>query len=267
VLEPILVSLIRSFTEFIAVGSSGHTILLREVFGVESTPGADLAIRAGMIVSVLAAYRRDLRAMAQSILTAARHPFRLTEMLRHDAPLRECVFLAVGTAPAAVLGLWYGRDVALWATDLKLVSTFVIIGGLLLFLTRLFRWHHPQPLSIVRALLVGFGQALAIVPGLPRMSAALSVGVYAGLAPSASVRFSVLLAVPALAGVLIMGLLDAPEWSWEASSVLVLAGAFIAAGAVGWFAIRVIEGAVRTGAIRFIAIYCLLIGLLGIIFL
>ncbi len=266
-LDPILVSLIRSFTEFIAVGSSGHTILLREAFGIESTPGADLAIRAGMIVSVLAAYRRDLGAMVRSSVRAARHPTLMAEMLRHDEPLRESVFLAVGTAPAAVLGLWYGRDVALWAADLKLVSTFVILGGLFLFLTRLLRWHHPRPLSMVRALLVGFGQALAIIPGLPRMSAALSMGVYAGLAPSASVRFSALLALPALAGVLVMGLWDAPEWSWEVSSALVVAGSFIAAAGTGWFAIRVIEGAVRTGATRFIALYCLLIGLLGIIFL
>lgn len=266
-LDPLLVSLIRSFSEFIAVGSSGHTILLREVFGVESTPGADLAIRAGMVVSVIAAYRRDLWAMARSVVTAVRHPFRLPEMLRHDVPLREFVFLAVSTAPAAVLGLWYGRDLAAWAADLKLVSTFVIIGGLFLFLTRLFRWHHPQPLSVVRALLVGFGQALAIIPGLPRMSAALSVGVYAGLAPSASVRFSVLLALPALLGVLAMGLLDGPELSWDASVAPVVVGAFIAAAVSGWFAIRVIEGAVRTGAIRYIALYCLLIGLLGIIFL
>lgn len=265
--DPLLVSLIRSFTEFIAVGSSGHTILLREVFGVGSTPGADLAIRAGMIVSVVAAYRRDLWAMVQSVVTVARHPFRLAEMLRHDVPFRECSFLVVSTVPAAVLGLWYGSELATWATDLKLVSTFVIVGGLLLFLTRPFRWHHPKALSLGRALLVGFGQALAIVPGLPRMAAALSLGIYSGLTPTASVRFSVLLALPALSGVLGMGLLNVPAWSWDLADALVLAGAFLSSAAAGWLGIRVIEGAVRTGAIRYIAFYCLLIGLLGIIFL
>jgi undecaprenyl-diphosphatase len=267
VLDSILVSLIRSFTEFIAVGSSGHTILLSEVFGVQAAPGTELAVRSGMVVSVLATYHRDLWAMVRSVAQVIRHPLGLAAAFRTDVPLREASFLVVGTIPAAVLGLWYGPELATWATDLKLVSTFVIIGGLLLFLSRLFRRILPRPLSIVQALLMGLGQALAIIPGLPRMSAAFSFGVYGGLAPQASARFSVLLALPALVGVLVVS--AGEGFTWPASEIegLTLIGGFVASAASGWLGIRVVLGAVRTGAIRFVAFYCLLIGLLGIIFL
>ncbi len=265
--DSILVSLVRSFTEFIAVGSSGHTILLLQVFHVGLAPGADVAVRAGMVVSVILAFRSDLWAMARSLMQIARHPSRLSAALRDDIPLREFMFLVVGTVPAAVLGLWYGAQLSTWGTDLKLVSTFVIIGGLMLFLTRLFRRTQPRPLSVMRVLVMGLGQALAIIPGLPRMAAAMSAGVYAGVAPAVAARFSVLMALPALLGVLLVGWGDGTVSATDGPTALTLAAVFVSSAGAGWLGIQTLIGAMRTGAIRYIALYCLLIGLLGIIFL
>jgi undecaprenyl-diphosphatase len=267
VLDSIIVSLIRSFTEFLAIGSSGHTILLREVFFLDLAPGTDVAVRFGMIVSVVVAYRADLWDMVRSVGTVLRHPGSLVPSVRTEGPFRELVHLGVGTVPAAVLGVWYGPELAAWGTDIKLVSTFVILGGLMLFLTRLFRRTRPGPMTLGRAILVGIGQALAIIPGLPRMAAAMSFGVYAGLEPRAAARFSILLALPALVGVILVGMGEGSIWTLGGSDLITFVAVLIAAAVAGWLGIKTLLSAMRSGAIRYVALYCLLIGLLGIIFL
>jgi undecaprenyl-diphosphatase len=177
------------------------------------------------------------------------------------------VHLVVGTIPVAIVGTLFRKDLISLGDDTKLVATFVIISGLLLFLTRLFRRTTHRSMSGVIAFFIGCAQALAIIPGLARMAATVSTGVYAGVAPADAARFSILLALPALVGFLVAGTVDNAHWWALTAPVTTLAAAFVGAFVAGWLGIRLMLRAMVTGAVRYLALYCLLIGLLGIIFL
>jgi undecaprenyl-diphosphatase len=267
VLEAFIASFLRSLTEFLAVSSSGHRILAREVFGVVTAPGIEGALRSGMVASILLVFRTDLWMMLRSVGHAALHPAGARASWATDVHLQTVFQLLVGSIPVALIGIPFGSSLIALGDDTKLVSTFVIISGLLLFLTRLFRRDVHRPLSGGIGFFIGCAQALAIIPGLARMAATISLGVYAGVAPVAAARFSILLALPALVGVLLVGTGDGVEW-WTAGAPLSsLAAAFVGAGIAGWVGIHLMLRAMATGAVRYLALYCLLIGLLGIIFL
>ena len=265
-LEAFVVSFLRSFTEFVAVSSSGHSVLIRDLYGIAVSHTIDGAVRSGMIGSILAAFWPELWAMARSVGSAVRHPASAIVAFSADEHLRMAVYLLVGSIPLAAIGIPFSGDLLEVGEDTKMVSTFVIVSGLLLFLTRLVRRTSHRPLSIGISFLVGCAQALSIIPGLARMAAAMSMAVYAGVAPVSAARYSVLLALPALVGMLTIGSQKGTTWFPADAPLTELAVAFVGAMAAGWLGIHTLLWAMRTGAVRYLALYCLLIGLLGIIF-
>lgn len=263
--ETLVISCLRSLTEFLAVSSSGHTILMRDIFGWTLAPGVEGAVRCGMVVSIIAVFFKDLRAMVRSVWSVVKHPASLSASLKSDEPLRMTLQILVGSIPIAAVGIPFSRSMLEVGDDTKMVATFVIISGLLLFLTRLVRRREHKPVTVGISFLVGCAQALAIVPGLARMAAAISMAVYAGVAPVAAARYATLLALPALVGMLLFGS-TGHEISWPVpSTVPLLATAFVAATAAGILGINILLRAMASGAVRYLGLYCLLIGLLGII--
>lgn len=266
-LEAFILSFLRSLTEFLAVSSSGHSILARDLFGIVTAPGIEGAFRSGMVASILLVFRTDIWMMLRSVAHAVSHPAGVRASWAADIHLQTALQLIVGSIPVAVVGIPLGRNLIGLGDDSKLVATFVIISGLLLFLTRLFRRDVHRPLSAGIAFFIGSAQALAIIPGLARMAATISLGVFAGVAPVAATRFSILLALPALVGVMFIGTEDAAQWWTVGAPADSLVAAFVGACIAGWAGIHLMLWAVSTGAVRYLALYCLLIGLLGIIFL
>jgi undecaprenyl-diphosphatase len=252
-------------TEFLAVSSSGHTILLRDIFGLTLPPGVEGAARCGMIAAIIAVFYRELWAMLRSVWSVIQHPWGLTAALKTDEHLRMVLHLIVGSVPIGLVGVLFGGSLLEIGDDTKMVATFVIISGLLLFLTRMIRRRRHKSLSVGISFLVGCAQALAIVPGLARMATAISMAVYAGVAPVAAARYATLLAIPAFVGLLTIGSPGMSSW-WPIQAPLgTLAIAFVAAMTAGWLGIRSLLWSMASGAVRYLALYCLLIGLLGII--
>ncbi len=264
-LETLVVSFLRSLTEFLAVSSSGHTILLRDLFGATLPPGVEGALRSGMLASIVAVFYKELWAMVRSVWEVAKHPAGCGAALRSDEPLRMLLHLIVGSIPIAAVGIPFSSSLIEIGDDTKMVATFVIVSGLLLFLTRLVRRTKHKPLSVGISFLVGCAQALAIVPGLARMAAAISMAVYSGVAPVAAARFATLLALPALVGMMLFASSGNEVWWSLQASLPEQATAFVAAMAAGYLGIKLLLWSMASGAVRYLALYCLLIGLLGII--
>lgn len=240
--------LVQGLTEFLPVSSSSHLALFQALFGwedLEANLAFNVAVHLGSLAAVLIFVRRELVAM----FTTER---------------RLMWVLAVATSPVVVVGLTFKDSVAGISANLAAVGGFLICtAGMLALSTRLPDGvRRAAQLPFPRALLIGFAQAAAILPGISRSGSTLVAGMATGLEREQAVRFSFLLAVPAIAGAGLFTFLDAREAAPGAVDEMLVGGAtsFIAS-VVG---MRMLVAVVMRKKLGWFAVYCAVAGTIAI---
>jgi undecaprenyl-diphosphatase len=193
-IQVIVLALVQAVTEFLPISSSGHLILIPRLLGwPDQGLSFDIATNTGTLIAVLAYFRRDLAEIVHGVLGSP-------AVWRPEAPpaARLGWPLAIGTVPAAVVGLLAHRWVATVGRNPTLIACDLIVYGLLLgFVDRIARQQREADSITWRdALLVGGAQALALLPGTSRSGITLTALLLLGLTRPAAARFSFLLSIP-----------------------------------------------------------------------
>ena len=245
-----LLGLVQGLTEFLPVSSSGHLLLFERILGAD-TGGADLflgvMLHAGTLAALLLLYAP-----------------RLWRILREDR--KTLLFLLAGTLPAALAGLLLGELAdELFFGGKWLWATFALTGVLLL-LCDVRSGKGAKPLTLGRSLAVGGAQALAILPGLSRSGTTLAAGVFCGLDREKAADFSFLLAIPVVAGAVLLELFKAARDPLLLSAIPLsaLAAGTLCAALAGFVSVKWMLRLVKTRALWGFSVYlfCLSICLL-----
>lgn len=251
-LEAIVWGLIQGLTEFLPISSSGHLVVVPEFLGLDAP---DLAtstlLHLGTLVAVLVHYRADLR----WLLTFRRDPVARRVML----------LLAAASAPSGLALLVKDRVEVLQESTTAVGVALLVTGGIVWsadwFLDRV---ERLEGFGFAKAMLVGFAQLLAVIPGISRSGSTITAGLALGLSRSQAARFSFLLGVPAIAAAGAMGgkeLLDGagiPPSAWL--------GVLMAAIS-GYAAITLLLRVLERFGLRPFAPYCFAIGIATLAFL
>lgn len=195
--QSVVLGLIQGLTEFLPVSSSGHLILTPALFGWPDQGLAfDAVIHLGTLGALLGYFHRDLLAMARSFLNgeAASRP-----------PRRLALILTVATIPAGLVGFFAQQLVESRFRAPGLVAASLI--GWALVMWGVDRWAAGQQRAICRAeavgwgagLVVGFSQALALIPGTSRSGITITAGLLTRMDRVTAARFSFLLGIPVTA--------------------------------------------------------------------
>jgi undecaprenyl-diphosphatase len=179
-----LLGIIEGITEFLPISSTGHLILANEIFGIpqtDFTKSFEIIIQLGAILSVVFLYWKTLWNL--EIMKKLAAAFIPTGIIG---------FLAYKIVKTYLLG---NETVVLWS---------LFFGGLALII---FEYRHKEngssiqnigEISYRQAVMIGFCQSLAIIPGVSRSAATILGGLSLGLKRSVIVEFSFLLAVPTM---------------------------------------------------------------------
>jgi len=262
--DVLLLAVVQGLTEFLPVSSSGHLVLAQRFLGVKS-PGPDLELflHLGTLVSVCVFYRRRLLELLASLLRGGR------------AGWLYAAWVVVATVPAAVLYKACGKRIDAVYDSHRTVAALLVLNGLLLLLSALAdRRKAEKPLGFVRALAMGVGQAVAILPGVSRSGTSISAGRLFGLGPKAAAEFSFLMSIPVIAGAAVLEFADTDAQlaaGGATDSFPVPAGpalaATVVAAAVGWIALRTVVRLLERGAFWMFGPYCLAVGAATLLFL
>ena len=265
-LKGAILGIVQGATEFLPISSSGHLVAaghwLQPDAGADEASWAALVVllHLGTLTAVLAYYRRDLWAMARAIFRPAGDG---RDDRSETASARRLLWLIiVGTAPAAVVGLAFKDAIeALLAPDrVGHVGSFLLVSGGLVYVAGRVQGREASPdrLSWLDALLIGIGQACALVPGLSRSGATIAVGRACGLDEEAAPRFAFLLSVPVILGgtVLELGSLS----NVQASDIGAYIVGFLTAALSGLVAIHLVIRTLQRRMFYIFAIYCWLLG-------
>jgi undecaprenyl-diphosphatase len=238
-LAAVILGLVQAATEFLPVSSTAHLLVFGELFGQSLDDARFRAfvtiIQSGTTLAVLAFFREDLWRLVEAGLGSLR---RRDPLETPDSRL--AWFIVLGTLPAAVLGKLFERRIE--ALGNWVIAASLVTWGLVLLAAE--RWaRHARTVADVGAadaLLIGIGQAMALVPGTSRSGSTITTGMLLGLKREDAARFSFLLSVPIILGAGVYKLKkELPvlhgEAGWRNATVLATAVAALAGYAViGW---------------------------------
>jgi undecaprenyl-diphosphatase len=251
-LDAILWGLIQGLTEFLPISSSGHLVLVPALLNRE---GPDLATAAmlhlGTLVAVLVYYRTDIAAMA-----------------KFDRPgRRKITLILIGSVPAVVLGFAFKDEIEELVADPKAVAVMLVITGVILLGTTLLRvgdrtFRDMGPLD---AILVGLGQATALIPGISRSGMTITTGLLRGMSRTESARFAFLLGIPVIAGAGLLEMVDVLSSGMSIPSTVWVA--VIVAGLSGYAAIAILLRVLTRIGLTPFGVYCVAAGVVAFIIL
>ncbi len=255
----VLLGVLQGLTEFLPVSSSGHLVLAQHFLGVEEPQlFFDVVLHLGTLGAVFLVYRRSLARLLVALVRGLSGGALLRSPARALAAapdLRLLAWVAVGSVPAAFVGLLLEDQVEAAFGSPALTAVFLIGTGLILQAPRLRprEWPRDRPVGFRQACGVGLAQALAILPGISRSGSTISAALLGGVAPGAAAEFSFLLSIPAILGAAVLEL--ARVETVGLSPVALVAGT-ATSFLVGWGALRLLLATLNRGRFSTFSYYC-----------
>ena len=207
-LHVFILGLIQGLTEFLPVSSSAHLIFPSHLLGWEDQGLAfDVAVHVGTLLAVVLYYLADIVKISTFTIEAV--------VKRKVSPIAKIGFcVIIGTLPVVIVGGLFEKTISTVIRDSIDVIAYATIGfGLLLglasYVNRRIVWRNIdnvqgaradslRGLTYVQALVIGFAQAIAIIPGTSRSGITMTAGLFLGLKAEAAARFSFLLSIPVI---------------------------------------------------------------------
>ncbi|WP_434983771.1 undecaprenyl-diphosphate phosphatase [Vreelandella zhaodongensis] len=209
-LQVVVLAVVQGLTEFLPISSSAHLILVPVLTAWEDQGLAfDVALHIGSLAAVILYFRHEIFRMVSSSLGAIQG-----KGVDEDAKLALWVVLA--TLPVCVIG-FLGRDlIADHMRSTLIIGISLIVFGLLLGYAD---WkkrgsRSEYHMRVKDVLIIGFAQALALIPGTSRSGITITAALLVGMSREGAARFSFLLSIPVIVlagGLEVVGLMGAPE--------------------------------------------------------
>ncbi len=261
ILTAVLLGLVQGVAEFLPISSSGHLAIAEHLLnlqGAASVPDFyDVLLHLGTLAAVFAAYWGDIREMIAEFFCG------VGDLAHHSTPSpvpparRLILMIVVGTLPLFVMVPFRHFFISL-GDNMYFIGGALIATGILLFASDRARRGRKteRTATMLDALLVGIGQAVALCPGISRSGMTITAGCFAGFERKFAVRFAFLLSIPAVLGANILTLKDALEEGIDwASMPAYLIGVAVAAVS-GYACIRLLRYVADKGRFGAFAYYC-----------
>lgn len=266
-LEAILFGVLQGLSEFLPISSSGHLSLAMHIVNWSEPPLVmELVVHLGTLIAVFAVYGRDLLGAVAGgfrLLGALfRGKARLLETLEKDESAALALWVVVATIPTGIVALTIKSFVEHAAETPWVVGVLMTSCGAMLLASR---WipQGDKKLSFTKALIIGFAQGLAALPGISRSGTTIVVALGLGLTRDEAAKFSFVASVPAIAGAAILEIDPVQMAGSSAAFQYLLAG--IVAAVVGYGALKLLVGLVRKGALWWFAFYMIPLGLIVVL--
>ncbi len=230
-ISALLMGVVEGLTEFLPISSTGHLILLAEAIGFQGPPGKtfEITIQLGAILAVIWVFRDTLVQIAFGMWRRGSREYYMA------------LNLLLAFLPAMALGATLHSYITKLLFTPVVVAVALIVGGIAIIVIER-RQHNPSIHSIpemgpLAALLVGFGQALAMIPGTSRSGATIISALLVGVDRKTAAEFSFLLAIPTMLAATVFSLFKARA-ELDFSGFGLIAVGFIAAFVVALLIVR-----------------------------
>ena len=261
-LQALVLGLVQGLTEFLPISSSGHLRIVSEVFFGDDAGASFTAVtQLGTEAAVLIYFARDIGHLVVTWFRGL-----CSAQVRATPDYRIAWLVIIGTIPIGVLGFVFEHQIQTSGRNLWIIGSTLIVFGLVLGAAESYgrQRRSLQQLTVTDGVVMGLAQAMALVPGVSRSGGTISAGLFLGLTRPTAVRYSFLLAIPA---VIAAGLFQIPDVFAVGGpglqpSVAQMVVATLLAAAVGYAAIAWLLRYVERHSVYLFVWYRLALGIL-----
>jgi undecaprenyl-diphosphatase len=235
-LQAVFLGILQGLTEFLPISSSAHLRIVPDLLGW-GDPGAAFTavIQIGTELAVLIYFRHDLWRIGSTWVRSLYRP-----EYRGQLDARMGWFIIVGSLPIVVLGVLLKDVIERDFRSLWIIGTTLIVMGVVLGIADRVGSTDKRlkQMNLRDSVLMGLAQALALVPGVSRSGATLSMGRFLGYEREAATRYAFLLAIPAVVGAGLFELKDIPNseniYGWGPTILATVVSFVVGYAAIAW---------------------------------
>lgn len=270
-LSAILLGFIQGVAEFLPISSSGHLAVLQNVFHLQTAENGhmlfDVMLHLGTVAAIVIAYWKDIRYIIQDSVALVRSSRGEVSYARKDhSGGRLLLMLFFGSLPLILILPIHDAMESLYYKTGFIGAAFLLTGGLLYAADKMSAGRRNERTMLVRdALLIGLCQAAATIPGISRSGATIGAGLATGHTRAYSMKYSLLLSVPAVLGAnfltMIKAFREGVDWSCFPAYLLGTAVAF----GIGYVSIILMKRIVKKGRFDKFAYYMWGVGIFTLI--
>jgi undecaprenyl-diphosphatase len=268
--QALILGIVQGLTEFLPVSSSGHLLLVQDLMNItmsqDETIAFDVALHAGTLVALFSYFRNDIAQLIRGFFASVR-----ARSVR-EPEQRMPWLIIVGTVPALVVYKVFEDQIRAMEHRPLVTASMLIAVSFVFIVAERFRGERTaEQVTLRDAILIGLGQAAALIPGTSRSGATISTGMFLGFDRAAAARFSFLLSAPVVLAAVVLSIGDLASFSQSSNAFLVnTVVGFVASAVSGYVAVsallRFLGGhslawfaAYRIPAGIFFLIYCTMV--------
>ncbi len=272
--QAVILGIIQGATEFLPVSSSGHLVLVENLFHFDpETPQMllfDLIIHVATLAAIFVVFRKSIAGLAANLLAWRKYGATPLEVYRRSPSVHILVLAVLVTGVTGTIGLLLEKHFTAARGNLMTIAWMWVVTGTFLLITD---WRGRgrmglRQFGVLAAIGVGLAQAVAILPGVSRSGATICAAILIGLRRRWAVEFSFLIAIPAILAATLLELLKHfAEISSGNLPIASAAASAVAAALTGILALKLLVKAARAANLKYFAFYCYLLAALVFAFL
>lgn len=252
IFEAIIIGLVQGLTEFLPISSSGHLVIIQKILKINS-PGNLIEVSAhlGTLLSIILIYKKEI----WGIITS----------LKSSESKKYIFMIVLATLPSVVFVLTSKSFIIRLFESVSSVAIALIFTGCILYMSGI-KYYSNKKLSLAKGFLIGISQAFAIIPGISRSGMTISIALLLGVSSKEAAKFSFMLAIPAIFGATILTFLDAQFDQLKIMTTPLVVTALVSFVS-GLLALKFLIKILNAGKFYYFSFYCILIGLISLLFL
>ena len=252
-IEYIILGIIQGITEFLPISSSGHLLMGRFIFGMESNISGsfiEIFLHGGTLLSILLYWKKELISDTKEIIKGK--SIILTNII-------------IGTLPAAIIGLLFKKQIDEYFFNIENINYLAIsylFLSIILFLTKNNSSNQNDNISYKYAFIIGLAQCFAIIPGISRAGITIATALYIGINNKTATKFSFILAIPILFFSFFISIGENYILFNESIIFWPLIIGFLSSFIIGYLTIGFLVNMINKHKLWYFSVYCLTLSLM-----
>lgn len=258
-IEALILGLIQGLTEYLPVSSSAHLEIGKYLFDIKGEENLffSVLVHGATVLSTIIVFRKEILKLLQSLFK-----------FKYNEDTAYIFKILISMIPVLIVGVCFKDYVkSLFAGDnLIFVGLMLIVTAILLSFTHFFKRENIKTITYKNAFVIGITQAIAVIPGISRSGSTIATGLLLGVKKTEVATFSFLMVLIPIIGENFLEIAGG-DFGGSNLSISVMLVGFLSAFLSGLFACKVMLNIVKKGKLIWFAAYCLIIGLISILFL
>lgn len=260
-IQYIMLGILQGLTEFLPVSSSGHLVIAQSFVQGFQQPGLlfDICVHFATFCAVIIYFRKKIFVLLKALLGFVFLKYRVTYFENRNMLWG----VIIASIPTAVIGLYFNSIAETLFASTSYVGYALIFTSLLLVFSD--RVTAKGMIDSPKSFLVGVMQGFSVIPGISRSGSTIAVALFLNIKREEAAEFSFIMSLPAVFGATLLqaGNVSSLDTALVSPYLMAMLGAFFS----GLFAIFLMMQLVKKARLGYFAVYCLVLGIITIIWL